>query len=142
MGNPFVTPAVQRLTLSTGDTIDIIKRLNHGETEDMYARFLEKRGSVRTVLILTYLVGWSLTRDGQPVPYGPQLSEQERTDTIRNLDPDVAGRSTPPSRRTKRPRTGSAATQKKRRLGRPHPRRPRHRPPLRMDPPRCPRPQC
>jgi hypothetical protein len=38
MGN-FVRPEPSRLTISGGDYIDIKKRLNHGETEDMYARW-------------------------------------------------------------------------------------------------------
>lgn len=89
MGN-FVTPEAVRLTLSGGQTIDIAKRLTHGETEDMYGRMLASRSALRTEKILAYLVGWSLMRDDKPVPYSRSMSDQERLDTIRALDPDVA----------------------------------------------------
>lgn len=91
----FVTPEPIRVSLSGGKYIDIQKRLSHGQTEDMYARMsphaisLERR-EVRTAKILAYLLGWSLTMDGIPVPYHPQLPESERNDLIRNLDPDLA----------------------------------------------------
>ena len=86
----FVTPEIQRLTLSGGQTIDIAKRLNHGETEDMYAKMLADRSRLRSVKILAYLIGWSLMRDGQPVPYAPGLPEQDRLDTLRALDHELA----------------------------------------------------
>lgn len=98
MGN-FVNPEPIRLTISGGDYIDIKKRLNHGETEDMYARWapfivpgqptnLDRR-EFRTAMVLTYLLGWSLTYDdGTPVPFSPVLPETERLDTLRSLDPD------------------------------------------------------
>lgn len=93
----FVIPEPWRLTLSDGKFIDIKKRLNHGETEDMYARMsphggLIDRREVRTAKVLAYLIGWSLTKtkDGTPapVPMSPELPEQARLDTIRALDPD------------------------------------------------------
>lgn len=95
----FVKPEPHRLTLSDGQHIDIKKRLNHGETEDMYARWapfvvpgehaqLDRR-EVRTAKVLAYLLGWSLTDDdGGPVEMSPALCYQDRLDTIRSLDPD------------------------------------------------------
>jgi hypothetical protein len=66
----FVRPEPIRLSLSGGHYIDIKKRLNHGETEDMYARWAPfvvpgqpanlNRREVRTAKVLTYLLGWSL----------------------------------------------------------------------------------
>lgn len=96
----FVKPEPHRLTLSDGQYIDIKKRLNHGETEDMYARWapfvtagsddtLLDRREVRTAKVLAYLLGWSLTDDeGAPAPMSPVIPYPERLDTIRSLDPD------------------------------------------------------
>lgn len=90
----FVTPEPVRLTLSAGRFVDIAKRLNHGETEDMYARMsphgIVETREVRTAKILAYVIGWSLMRAGTPVPMSRDLPEQARIDTIRSLDPDVA----------------------------------------------------
>jgi hypothetical protein len=88
----FVEPEIHRLHL-VGAHIDIIKRLSHGETEDMYARMsphgvLLNRREVRTAKVLAYLLGWSLTRRGKPVPMSREMDEQARIDTIRALDPD------------------------------------------------------
>jgi hypothetical protein len=91
----FVTPEPVRLSLIGGQFIDIKKRLNHGETEDMYTRMsphggVLNRRELRTAKILAYLLGWSLTNHGVPVPMAPELPEQTRIDTIRSLDPDRA----------------------------------------------------
>jgi hypothetical protein len=90
----FVQPVPERLPLIGGKHVDVKRRLNHGETEDMYARIysfgVTNRKEVRTAKIVAYLLGWSLTRNGQPVPYTPELPEQERIDTVRSLDPDRA----------------------------------------------------
>lgn len=95
----FVSPERVRLSLSGGHFIDIKKRLNHGETEDMYARWSPtvagegepvqyKRTEVRTSKVLFYLLGWSLMNDGHPVPVSPDIPEDQRLATIRSLDPD------------------------------------------------------
>jgi hypothetical protein len=94
----FVKPEPHRLSLSDNEYVDIKKRLNHGEREDMFARMAPyvvpgelahmDRREVRTAKVLMYLLGWSLTDDGTPVPMSPVLSEAERLDTIRSLDPD------------------------------------------------------
>jgi hypothetical protein len=92
----FVAPIPERLPLSGGQYVDIKRRLNHGETEDMFARMAPHAGGpvnrreVRTAKILAYLIGWSLMRDGVPVPMSPELPESSRLDTIRSLDPDRA----------------------------------------------------
>lgn len=92
--NDFVTPEPHRLTLHDGQFVDIRKRLNHGETDDMFARIWPSGGLdrrwVRTAKMLAYVIGWSLTKDGAPVPMSPDLAEQDRIDTIRALDPDRA----------------------------------------------------
>jgi hypothetical protein len=95
----FVRPEVQRLPLSHGRFVDVRKQLTHGEREDFLATIapydlsgsskLDRR-LLRTTRVLTYLLGWSLVDDkGSPVPIGPELSETQRRDTIRSLDPVV-----------------------------------------------------
>jgi len=90
----FVTPEPHRLTLPDGQFLDIRKRLTHGESEDLNARIFPlggvDRSMVRTARILAYLLGWSFTRNGAPVPYSPGLPEQTRLDTIRALHQDRA----------------------------------------------------
>ena len=90
----FVDPVPERLPLSGGQFVDIKQRLNHGETEDMYARIaphgLQNRREVRTAKIDAYLLGWSLTKKGVPVPMSPELPAQTRVDTIRALHQDRA----------------------------------------------------
>lgn len=90
----FVNPEAHRLTLHDGQFVDIRKRLNHGESEDLNARIWPSGGidrrMVRTARIFAYLLNWSLTKDGVPVPYSPDLPEQERLDTIRALSQERA----------------------------------------------------
>jgi hypothetical protein len=91
----FVKPEIVRLPLSDGQFIDVKKRLSHGEREDMFTNMSPyvtpgevstiSRGTVRTEKVLTYLVGWSLTDEGQPVNISPQVKREERIDTIRML---------------------------------------------------------
>lgn len=94
----FVKPEPIRLFLSGGRYIDIKKRLNHGETEEMFARMapfvvpgqlaqLDRR-EVRTARVLMYLLGWSLTNDGVPEPMSLVMPEVERLATIHSLDPN------------------------------------------------------
>jgi hypothetical protein len=94
----FVEPEPERLTLSDGQFIDVKKKLNHGEWEDMLAemsidgapgepRRLNRR-TFRTVKVMTYLLGWSLTHNGKPQAYSPAMPEDERRDIIRSLSPE------------------------------------------------------
>jgi len=95
----FARPEIVRLPLSDGQFIDIKKRLNHGEREDLFARWSPlvtpgepmkmQRKEVRTAKVLAYLVGWSATTDGQPIPYALEMPEAVRLDTLHNLDPDT-----------------------------------------------------
>lgn len=89
----FVKPEVVRVPLSGGQFVDIKKRLSHGEREDMYAGMYEvtaqgatlNRTTARTKKALMYLVGWSLTDDGAPVPMSPQVDTDTRLATLRSL---------------------------------------------------------
>lgn len=94
----FVKPEVARLSLEDGKYVDVKKRLNHGESEDMYAlmspfvgvdgRAQVNRREVRTAKVLSYLVGWSLLNDGTPVAMSLDMPDTARRDTINSLDPD------------------------------------------------------
>lgn len=94
MSEDFVTPERHRLTLADGQYVDITKRLNHGEAEDLNERIWPgggfNRRMVRTARIVAYVLGWSLTKDGAPVPYSLELPEQTRIDTVRALSQDRA----------------------------------------------------
>lgn len=98
MNDDFDDPESVRLTLRDGKHVDILRRLNHGETEDMLARISlygvgVNRREVRTAKIAAYVLGWNLTKGGQPVPMGPaagDLPDNVRTDTIRALKADRA----------------------------------------------------
>ncbi len=84
----FVKPEIERLQLRGGQFVDIKKRLNHGEREDIYAVISaggSGRHQVRTLEAMAYIVGWSLTDNGSPVAMSPELPEQVRIGTIRNL---------------------------------------------------------
>jgi hypothetical protein len=86
MANRFITTEQTRLPLTDGDYLDIKTRLSHGDREDANARVLENRSLARSAVLLVYLLGWSFTDEhGQPVPYHPGLSEDERLSAIRNL---------------------------------------------------------
>jgi hypothetical protein len=84
--------------LADGQYIDIKKRLNHGETEDMHARWAPfvvaggapqlNRREVRDAKVLAYLLGWSLTDEGKPVAFSPDLPDAQRSATLGNLSPE------------------------------------------------------
>lgn len=90
----FVKPQVTRLPLSGGDWIDVKRRLNTGEQHDLFARMLPplvtpgekmqlQSKEVLLAKVSAYLLDWSLTDQGRPVPV---------TDgAIKNLDPDTFG---------------------------------------------------
>jgi hypothetical protein len=79
-----VLPATTRLTLSTGDTVDVITELNAGEYWDLLTARAARQPFA---LILAYVTGWSLLGlDGQPVPYSLELDAALRLATVRNLN--------------------------------------------------------
>lgn len=95
----IVKPKTVRLSLSDGQFLDVKRRLNAGEQQDLFAAMAPylvagekpqlKSQSVMTAKILAYLLGWSLTDDGAPIPMNPDLPETARLATLRSLDPDV-----------------------------------------------------
>jgi hypothetical protein len=94
-----VKPKRVRLPLSQGQFIDVKRRLNTGEQQDMFAamapvhtpgeKLTANSKAVMTAKVLAYLVGWSLTDDGDPLPMTPEMSDAERLAVIRSLDPDT-----------------------------------------------------
>jgi len=95
----FIEPESTRLQLGDGEWIDVKDRLTHGEREEMMAvispfsnpgeRIQMQRKEIRTALVNTYLLGWSLTRGGKPVPMSPDLPYNVRVATIRSLSADA-----------------------------------------------------
>jgi len=90
----FVRPEVVTLTLANGDTLLVKKRLNAGETRQLYDRMLDEktqevqrmRSGVSTVL--AYLLDWSLKDDS-----GQHVTMLDQPDAVKQaaldqLDPD------------------------------------------------------
>ncbi len=96
--NRFVDPESKRLSISDGDFVDVKLRLNHGEREDFFATIAPfdtsgnaklDRHVLRTARLVTWVVGWSLAKDGKPVPMSADMSVDQRTATIRRLDTET-----------------------------------------------------
>jgi hypothetical protein len=92
----IVEPDSTRLHISDGDYIDVKARLNHGEYDDYLARIsphqtpgeplrMETR-QIRTSKVLAYLLGWSITQKGKPIPYSLDMPEKARIDVLRSID--------------------------------------------------------
>ena len=87
----FVTPQTTRLEISLGDWIEVKRRLNTGEQQDLFAQMMPsitpgqpyalQSRHVLTAKVLAYLVDWSLTRQSKAVPVS--------VDAVNNLDPDT-----------------------------------------------------
>lgn len=95
----IVEPETVRLPISEGDFIDVKKRLNHGESDDYFARIapytnpgepirMETR-QIRTSKVLAFLLGWSLTQKGTPIPYAIDMPDNARLATLNSLYPDT-----------------------------------------------------
>ncbi len=92
----IVEPTITRLPISDGDFLDVKGQLNHGEYDDHLSRIspfqtpgepirMETR-QIRTSKVLSYLVGWSLTQKGKPIPYSPDMPVNTRIDVLNSLD--------------------------------------------------------
>jgi hypothetical protein len=73
----FVADAVDRLTFDTPadgpQWMDVRHRLNAGDYEELFESYHDDKNRLRVARVrrlkaLAYLVAWSLTRDGEPVP--------------------------------------------------------------------------
>ena len=92
----ILEPETERLTISDGDFLDVKKRLNYGEHDDYLARLAPHQvpgepvqmntKNLRTSKVIAYLLGWSLTQKGKPIPYSIDMPEQARVDVVNSLD--------------------------------------------------------
>lgn len=79
-----VAPNVDRLSLSEGDFLDVLRELNAGQYVEMLRQQADR---VPFAKVVAYLVGWSFVGlDGQPLPYDLDLPEPVRRATIGSLD--------------------------------------------------------
>jgi hypothetical protein len=79
-----VRPESARLSLSTGEFVDVTKELNAGEYWDLLQALAARAPFAK---IVAYVIGWSLVGlDGQPLPYSLDLPEALRRDTVRALN--------------------------------------------------------
>jgi len=95
----FTEPDTTRLTLMGGEWMDVKTRLTHGEREAMlsamspYVNPGEKlqleRKEIRPALVNAYVIGWSLTRNGKPVPMSPDLPDNTRLATLRGMSSEA-----------------------------------------------------
>ena len=95
----IVKPQIVQLALNDGLSISVKRRLNVGEQQDMFAAMAPyltagdkpqlKSQAVMTAKVLAYLVSWTLTEDGVPLPLSMAMPEEQRLATLRSLDPDV-----------------------------------------------------
>lgn len=76
----FVDPVTVRLPLPEGQFLDVKKYLTHGEEHEIFTRQLDSKSVVGETprlnlqqvgksKLMVYIVGWSLTKNGQPVPF-------------------------------------------------------------------------
>jgi hypothetical protein len=79
-----VAPGTERLSLSDGDFVDVIRELNAGEYFDLLVAQADRQPFAK---VLAYVVGWSFVGlDGTPLPYSLDLPENARRDTVRALN--------------------------------------------------------
>lgn len=94
----FAKPQVVRLPLSDGDWIDVKRRLNTGESQEMFSRMspsvspgkdltFDSRVAL-TAKVLAYLVGWSFIDEGVPVLMSPEMPAEKRLQVINALYPE------------------------------------------------------
>ncbi len=82
----FVEPDVKRLPLEGGEWVDVKVRLTHGEREKMIKASMGDTGAdMRTLIVLTYLVAWSITRNGKPIDMSPDVPADRRVAVLRSL---------------------------------------------------------
>lgn len=85
--NRFARPDTTTLTLAHGDTLVVKRRLNAGEARELrgmqgFATLAEPG------LVMAYLVDWSVTDDGKPVPV-TGLSRPDLANVLDSLDEDA-----------------------------------------------------
>jgi len=89
----FVKGETCVLTLANGDKLIVKKRLNRGETAEMFARMrvsteqglVVDRTKIGIAHVLAYLLDWELQQENIPLR---DMSWDDRERTLNNLDPD------------------------------------------------------
>ncbi len=89
---PMVRPETLRLELDGGQAwIDVKKHLTHGERSDLLKDFDPARPGAtdfKTAIVSAYVVAWSLTMDGKPIPWAPDMPLSKRLATLRSFGTD------------------------------------------------------
>lgn len=91
----FMKPATVVLRISENETLVVKKRLSRGEQAEMFALMRApghlglQADAMRVSLerVLAYLVDWSITDNGKPVPYR-DIDRQGRIDTLNSMTPE------------------------------------------------------
>lgn len=84
---PLVTPTTDRLTLSTGDWIDVKRELNAGEYFDYLTKLADRQPFAK---LLAYILRWSfLDYDGNPLAYDLEAADDLRRDAIRHFSTPI-----------------------------------------------------
>lgn len=90
----FPKPLTVRLPISDGDWVEVKKRLTAGEYHGLLQRqyVVQSDGRMQMdiryaglALMLAYLVDWSLTTDGKPVPFDEAALLSTDIDTFREI---------------------------------------------------------
>jgi hypothetical protein len=83
----FAKPTTTTLTLATGATLTVKRRLNSGDAREMKA--MQAYSTLaEPAVVMAYLVDWTVTNDGTPVPVAG-LSRPDLADVLNNLDEDA-----------------------------------------------------
>lgn len=97
MHSRFVKPETVTLPISRGDTITVKKRLTAGETRAAHRAMYEAGADGETVrrtptevglqMVLAYLIDWTITDDGAPVPIRHATIDEKKS-LLNALDPE------------------------------------------------------
>jgi len=92
--NRFPKPTTIRLPLSDGEWVEVKTRLTAGEYRDRLTReYIQGTDGLMRIdmrqtglaLIVSYVVAWSLTSDGAPVPFSEDALLATDIDTFREI---------------------------------------------------------
>lgn len=84
-----VRPHSVRLDIGDGQYITVKRRLNTGELQDLGAAVQGNPTAWLVERAATYLTGWSLEDEGEPLPMSQLSPREERIAMLRSLDPDI-----------------------------------------------------
>jgi len=94
--NRFVKPQVVRVDVSDGDWLDLKRELTVGEQRRAMSRIVQTMKSDGQIVpnmeqvgkaeLAAYIVGWSFTRDGEPVPYSEDALDALSVDAFKEVE--------------------------------------------------------